>query len=186
MLSKFFVVGQIFTCMSYCIFWISLFKKDKSNMLLWENISNVFAIIAFLLLGTYDGIKSTVYVIIRNTLGQVTDKKDKYIRTITFFIMLIVLLIMYSFKFEGISTICVGVYGISSLYGSIMCREQGFRIFEMIGSLFYNAFMFFSGNIAGTICETICFVMILSSYLKYKMRKEQLKLDGQKNILIQI
>ena len=38
----------------------------------------------------------------------------------------------------------------------------------MIGSVFYTLFMFFTNNIVGTICEIICFAVMLISYLKYK------------------
>lgn len=168
----FFILGQVFTLISYLIFWISRFLKNKNNILLWDNISRLVAIVAFLFLGTYDGIKNTLYVILRNTLGQITNKKKKNYKIITFLIMFILLILIYSFNFNGISTICVGICGILNLYGTIMCDEQGIRIFGMIGSSFYTAFMFFTGNIVGTICEIICFVVMLSSYLKYRNKKE--------------
>lgn len=69
----FFIFGQILTLISYLIFWYSRFKKDKKNILLLDNVSRIFAIVAFIFLGTYDGIKNTVFVILRNFLGQITD-----------------------------------------------------------------------------------------------------------------
>ena len=42
----------------------------------------------------------------------------------------------------------------------------------MIGSAFYAAFMFFTFNITGTICELICFIVMLISYLKYRNNEE--------------
>ena len=101
-------------------------------------------------------------------LGQVTNKKKQKYKTITFLLMQILIILMYSFNFIGISTICVGICGILNLYGTIMCNEQGIRIFGMIGSVFYTLFMFFTNNIVGTICEIICFAVMLISYLKYK------------------
>lgn len=128
MWSTFFILGQLLTLVSYLIFWISRFLKSKNNILLLDNISRLFAIIAFIFLGTYDGIKNTLYVILRNVLGQVTNN------------------------------------------GTIMCNEQGIRIFGMIGSVFYTLFIFFTNNIVGTICEIICFAVMLISYLKYNDR----------------
>lgn len=128
MWSTFFILGQLLTLVSYLIFWISRFLKSKNNILLLYNISRLFAIIAFIFLGTYDGIKNTLYVILRNVLGQVTNN------------------------------------------GTIMCNEQGIRIFGMIGSVFYTLFIFFTNNIVGTICEIICFAVMLISYLKYNDR----------------
>ncbi len=172
MITTFFVLGQILTLISYLIFWISRFFKEKKEILIGDNISRVVAIVAFLFLGTYDGIKNTVYVIIRNILGDIVNEKNKKYKIITFIVMLIILFIMYSFNFNGISTICVAICGVFNLYGVIMCNEQGIRIFGMIGSAFYAAFMFFTFNITGTICELICFIVMLISYLKYKNNEE--------------
>ena len=167
-MSKGFIVGQILTFISYLVFWISRFIKNKHKILLWDNVSRVFAIISFIFLGTYDGIKNTLYVILRNALGQFTDKKEKKYKLSVLFIMLILLVFIYSFDFQGISTICIAICGILNLYGVIMCNEQGIRLLGMIGSSFYMGFMIFTGNIVGFICEIICFIVMFTSYMKYK------------------
>ncbi len=168
MISIGFIVGQILTFISYLIFWISRFIKNKHKILLWDNISRVFAIISFIFLGTYDGIKNTLYVILRNVLGQFTNKKKKKYKLSALFIMFILLVLIYSFDFNGISTICVAICGLFNLYGVIMCNEQGIRLWGMIGSIFYMGFMIFTGNIVGFLCEIICFFVMLASYIKYK------------------
>ena len=94
MVSSFFIIGQILTFISYLIFWISRFIQNKNNILFWDNISRIFAIIAFIFLGTYDGIKNTLYVIIRNLLGQITYKKSRNYKIITLILMLLLLIFM--------------------------------------------------------------------------------------------
>ena len=168
MVSTFFIIGQLLTFISYLIFWVSRFMKEKNQILLCDNISRVFAIVAFIFLGTHDGVKNTLYVVLRNVLGQVTNHKNKKYKLVTLAMMLILLVVMYSFSFQGISTISIAICGVLNLYGVIMCNEQGLRIFGMIGSVFYAGFMLFSGNIIGTICEVICFFVMLISYMKYK------------------
>ena len=175
MISTGFIIGQILTLISYLIFWISRFIKSKHKILLWDNISRVFAIIAFIFLGTYDGIKNTLYVILRNLLGQFTNKKEKKHKLIALFIMLILLVLIYSFDFRGVSTICIAICGILNLYGVIMCNEQGIRFFGIIGSIFYMGFMIFTGNIVGFLCEAICFFVMIASYMKYKNKEVNLK-----------
>lgn len=164
----FFIVGQFLTFISYGIFWISRFFRKKKDILLLDNISRIFAIISFAFLGTYDGIKNTIYVILRNFLGQVTNTKNKMNRISIFILMLIILVLIYSINFNGISTICVAICGILNLYGVLMCNEQGIRIFGMLGSAFYMAFMIYTNNIVGSICESICFFVMIVSYIKYK------------------
>ena len=163
----FWFLGQLLILISYLIFWISRFMKEKNSILILDNISRIFAIIAFLFLKTYDGIKNTVYVILRNLLGQFTNVKSKKSKSIVFYTMLLVLILIYSFDFNGISTICIAICGIVNLYGVIMCNEQGIRICGMLGSFFYMAFMFFTYNITGLVCEIICFLVMFVSYFKY-------------------
>ena len=54
-MSVLFIIGQILTFISYLVFWISRFLKEKNKILALDNISRIFAIIAFIFLGTYDG-----------------------------------------------------------------------------------------------------------------------------------
>ena len=175
MISTFFIIGQILTFISYLIFWISRFIKDKHKILLFDNVSRIVAILAFIFLGTYDGIKNTIYVILRNILGQFTNEKKKKYKLITLFVMLTILVLIYCFDFHGISTIFIALSGIFNLYGVIMCDEQGIRFFGMLGSFFYMGFMLFTGNIVGFICEIICFFVIFASYMKYRNKKDDLK-----------
>ena len=102
--------------------------------------------------------------IVIDKAGEKTcNKSPGNYKIITFFILLMLLILIYSFNFNGISTICVGICGVLNLYGTIMCNEQGLRIFGIIGSSFYAAFMFFTGNIVGTLCEIICFAPFVFS-----------------------
>lgn len=66
------------------------------------------------------------------------------------------------------NTLTNHVCGILNLYGVLMCNEQGIRIFGMLGSVFYMAFMIYTNNIVGSICELICFFVMIVSYIKYK------------------
>ena len=169
--SIYFLLGQGLTLISYMVFWFSRFIKRKNNILLWDNVSRFLAIIAFVFLGTYDGIKNTIYVILRNVVGQITNNKSIKKKIVTFILMLILLITIYTINFNGISTISIAISGIFNLYGVIMCNEQGLRIFGMLGSAFYMIFMFVTGNIVGTICEVIGFFVLITSYFKYKRKK---------------
>lgn len=164
------IIGQFLTFLSYFAFWISRFKKNKENILLWDNISRVIAIAGFLFLGTFDGIKNTLFVFLRNYFGKVTIKKKTKYKLTTFFLLLLILIVMYALNYQGISTLFIAICGVINLYGVIMCNEQGIRVFGMIGSLFYTGFMIFTGNITGVICELFSFMVMLCSYIKYSKK----------------
>lgn len=168
MVINFWILGQFLTLISYIIFWISRFIKNKNNILLFDNISRIVGIISFACLGTYDGIKYTIFTILRNIMGQLTNEKMKNYKNITFLIMFAILVLINIFEFNGMATICILICGTLNLYAVIMCDEQGIRKLGMLGSVFYNLFMFITGNIAGVVCETICFCVMLASYIKYK------------------
>ena len=168
MVINFLIIGQILTLISYIIFWISRFIKNKNNILLYDNISRIVAIISFACLGTFEGIKYTIFTILRNIMGQLTNEKMKNYKNIIFLVMFVILVLMNICEICGIATICILICGTLNLYAVIMCDEQGIRMFGMLGSVFYNLFMFVTGNIAGVVCETICFCMMLASYIKYK------------------
>ena len=172
---NYIILGQVLTLISYLIFWISRFCKNKHKLLLWDNISRIAAIAAFFFLGTYDGIKNTLFVIVRNIMGQVTNKKSITTKLLTFIIMSLILIGMYYIGFNGITTILVGICGIFNLFGVIMCKEQGIRLFGLLGSSFYAAFLLLTNNITGFICEIICFFVILTSYLKYRDKSHMFK-----------
>lgn len=164
-------IGQVFTALSYIVFWVSRYKKEKKNMLLYDNISRVLTIVSFIFLNTYDGVKNTIYVIFRNIIGDKVKNESKKKKLVVFFVMLAVLFLVFGIGFNGIATIFITICAVFNLYGVIMCNEQGMRIFGMIGSMFYTLFMFASKNIMGGICEIVTFCIILGSYIKYKDKK---------------
>lgn len=165
---SFYITGQVLTFISYVVFWLSRYMKSKSNMLFYDNISRGIAIMSFLCLSTYDGIKNTIFVIIRNIVGQKITKQSKKIKAIAFFAMFICLCLLYITSFHKIATICVFICGLFNLYGVIMCDEQGIRLYGLIGGCFYALFLFFTKNYTGFVCELICFIVLFTSYMKYK------------------
>ena len=165
------IAGQILTFISYLIFWVTRYLKTKKSMLLGDNISRFFAIAAFICLGTYDGIKNTLFVIVRNIVGDKIAEKSKKTRLIAFMIMLFTLALLYTPNIFGVSTMCVFICGLFNLYGVIMCEEQGIRLFGLLGGGFYAMFLLFTGNYIGFICELICIIVLITSYCKYRKKK---------------
>ena len=84
-------------------------------MLLGDNISRFFAIIAFMCLGTYDGIKNTLFVIVSNVVGDKITEKSKKTRLIVFIVMLLALFLLYTTNIGKIATICVFICDVFNL-----------------------------------------------------------------------
>lgn len=165
-----YVVGQILTFISYLIFWISRYMKLKKNMLAYDNACRIIAILSFLCLQTYDGVKSTVFAMIINIFGNELSNSERKKKRKAFMILLLSLTCLYIASFSEIAPICLYVCGIFNLYGVIMCDAQGVRLFGLIGSGFYALFLLFTKNYTGFVCELICAIVMLTSYIKYKKK----------------
>ena len=162
-----YIIGQALTLISYIVFWVSRYMESKKNILLYDNISRCFAILAFICLKTFDGIKNTLFVIVRNVVGNKISKQPRKTKLSVFIVMIICLCLLYITSFNNVATICVFICGILNLYGVIMCDEQGIRLYGLIGSGFYAMFLLFTGNYTGFVCELICAVIMYTSYRKY-------------------
>lgn len=162
-----YIIGQVLTLISYIVFWVSRYMESKKNILLYDNISRCFAILAFICLKTFDGIKNTLFVIVRNVVGNKISKQSKKTKLSIFIVMLICLCLLYITSFNNVATICVFICGVLNLYGVIMCDEQGIRLYGLIGSGFYAMFLLFTSNYTGFVCELICAVIMYTSYRKY-------------------
>ena len=84
--------------------------------------------------------------------------------------------VMFLFDFSGISTIFIIICAFFNLFGVIFLDAQGVRLFGIIGSVFYNAFLFSIKNYAGSLCETICMLVMLISLLQYRKLNQKEKL----------
>lgn len=161
-------IGQLLTLLSYIIFWVSRFFKSKNSILILDSASRIFTIASFLCLGSMNGIQNTLFVLVRNYCGQKVNSKSTNVKRVTFVVLLMALSIMYTIFFEGVSTVILYICAILNLIGVILCEEQGLRLFGLGGSLFYAIFLFMIGNTVGFICEVICAVVLISSYLIYR------------------
>lgn len=172
------IVGQALICMRYIIFWVSCYMKTKKYMLVYDNISKFFVIAGFLCLGTYDGIKNTLFSFVRNIIGNKVTEKPKKSKLAIFIVMSIVLFLIYLTNISKISTICVFICGIFNLYGVVVCREQGIRICGLLGSGFYAMFLHLTGNYIGLICELVCAIVKFMSYCKYRKEADVLRFNS--------
>lgn len=164
------LIGQILTVISYLVYYISRFLKEKSNIILLGNISKIFTILSFIFLKSYDGIVSTIYSLVRDVCGRLLIKRDLIYKQLSFIVLTIVLVIISSFNFNGLSTLCVDTTMLLNTFGVLFLKPQGMRVMTMIGSLFYSAFQFSIGNIAGFICELGTLTVNFVSYMKYRKK----------------
>lgn len=166
-------LGQLLTLLSYTIFCVSRFFKNKDKMLIFDNISRVVTIISFICLGSFNGIQNTIFSFIRNYCGQKLINKTVNAKRVTFVISFMIMSIVYLVSFRGISTIVMFICAVFNLIGVILLDEQGMRLCGLVGSILYSMFLYLIGNNTGFICEIICALVLISSYLLYKNKSNK-------------
>ena len=163
------LLGQILTFVSYLVYWVSRFLPKKNKILIYDIFSRVIAIIGFLCLKTYSGIANSLFIIIgRNNLSRYVINKPFKIKLLAFILLLIDLLLLCFATNSGVATIFLLINSIINLYGCVMTSAQTMRILTMIGTIPYGFFMLYSYNMTGVVCEVICLLVNLISYLKYR------------------
>lgn len=157
------LIGQILTFISYAIFWISRFGKNKKNILIIDNCSRVFTIMSFVCLGSLNGIQNTIFSGIRNFIGQKVTDKYRYK---VYIVMVTILTCMYAISFNGFSTVLLYMCAFFNLIGVILLKEQGLRMCGMIGGIIYIGFQIAINNYVGAVCEFVGVVVTLVAYMK--------------------
>lgn len=164
-------MAGFFMVLSYAIFWASRFLSNKKAILNMDNLSRLVTIVSFLFLDSINGIQNTLFILFRNEVGKKVIDKPIKVKYSFFYVLLGILLLMYLFSFNGLSTICLAVCGVLNLIGTIFGDEQQLRLYGLVASLFYMAFLFLTGSLSGCLCEGITFLMIFLSWKKYNKVK---------------
>ena len=161
-----FIIGQILTAISYIVYYISRFKKDKKDMLLWDNISVFFTLLSFVFLKSYEGASGTLYSYVRNKVQSLV-KGNKKNERIGFWVLLIVLLVILGVHFNGLFTLFLFLTNLFNLVGVMFFNPQGIRLCGVIASVCYLSFQIILNNYVGIICEIITMVVTLLSFVIY-------------------
>lgn len=171
------IVSQSFIAIGYLIFFVSRFKNSKKNILMTDTISRICFIAGYCLFGSINSIEHTVYGILRNIVGQFLINKNKMNKILAFVLMTIILCVMYSLSFTGISTIMFMVSGMINLFASIFAKEQGIRLGTILAAICNITAFLLVGSFASIAGEILCGLIGILSYVKGIHYEKQNALD---------
>lgn len=160
--------GQLFIFLSYIVFWFALYCKSKKTVLKMTISSYLVAYLGFIFTYNLNGTINNTYGIIRSFVGVKMDNFETKKRIPVLVSMLTVLLLIYYFTYDGVSTLCLAVCGVLNLIGSLLGDAQWLRKLGLAGGVFYAMFLLFSGSVVGFVCELITDIVLLTSYIKYR------------------
>lgn len=164
------LISQIFIVIGYGVFFISRFRSSKKSILTTDTISRSCFIVGYYLFGSVNSIEHTIYGIIRNIIGQILIDKNKKHKIFGFVLMTIILCIMYSISFNGMSTIMFILSGMINLFVAIFAKEQGIRIGTILAAICNIIAFLLIGSYASIIGEALCGITGILSYIKGKVK----------------
>jgi hypothetical protein len=159
------IIAQSLILIGYIVFYIGLFKKNKKNILLTDNISRLFSIAGYIVFESLNSIEHTLYGMLRNYLGQRLIGKTNRVKTITFIIMIIILFTMYGLSFNGISTTMFILSAIINLTTAIFMNEQGIRLGKLFAAICNVIAFVIIGSYSSIIGESLCGIIGVISFI---------------------
>lgn len=159
-------ISQSFIFIGYFIFFVSRFGKNKKSILVTDNISRACFVAGYVFLRSANGIEHTMYGMVRNLVGQFLIEKKKRYKIIGFLIMTVLLCIMYSFSFNGISTIMLILSGLINLFMIIFATEQGIRLGTAFAAICNIISFLIIGSYMSVLGELLCIIVSVVSFVK--------------------
>lgn len=167
-----FYLSQAFIIVEYSVFLVSRYQKDKKNILIADNLSQISFILGYLFLRSANSVEHTIYGILRNIVGQKLLNSTRKTKIMYFIVMLILLCVMYGVTFSGCSTILFVISGIINLFAVIFLSEQGIRMGTALAALCNITAFLMLESYASILGEITCGMIGLMSFRKnYQMVK---------------
>lgn len=137
------------------VIWItSVLKKDKSNILIYQGIANLFMALQFFLLGVYTPAALDFTMSVRSFIYRGYTKNDKSIPMVWLFIFSLVVLIIAIVTWNGLLALIPIINTLMYIVTSWMKETKWLRMFFVIAAmlwLYYNfnvgAYVMVVGNI---------------------------------------
>ncbi len=168
------VIGYIFTVLSYLVFFISRFCKEKKNLLFLDILSKVLIMISLFFLNSITGMFIMGFLIIILILAKIkeTHQFNKYLTISLFIFFCIVYLINMILTFEGILSILVTIVAYIVLISIWWCNPQQIRLLGLVDCIFYLFYQLSIRNYAGLL-EIFSIISNILSYVKYRKNQKE-------------
>ena len=167
--------AQGLVTIGYLIFFISRFRKNKKSILMTDNISRICFIVGYFLFNSINSVEHTIYGMARNIIGQALITSKRFYKILGFLIMLIILCIIYSLSFNGVSTIMFMLSGLINLFAIVFATEQGIRLGTVIAAICNIIAFLIIGSHASVVGELLCGIAGILSFIK----ENKICLDGE-------
>lgn len=175
--------AQVFTILGMCFGILSYQGKTQKQIILFQHITNVFAMIGYFLLGGFVGAMLCLLAIFRNFIFSL-NVKHKWAHSnwwLVFFVLTYFLSYFCSFKFFGKEPTNFNYFveilpAIGSCAHAVAFKSTNaklVRLISLIASPFWLTYNILVFSIGGMINESFIIVSIIIGYFRLDKRKKQ-------------
>ena len=173
-----YMLSQVFTVIMYIFLALTYYAKDRKKVLIFNILSLIAILIAYILLNAWTGTAMTVVAILRNIIFLVDEKENRKSSKITkkdIIILLILYIILICFAIATYD----GFLSLFSVFATAICNfsvwQKDVKIYKLLGIpvevcwITYNIYIM---SVMGIILETIMLICAIVGYLlEIKKRK---------------
>ncbi len=162
-------IAQIFGIMAIACIVISLQFKKKTKMMFMQMIANVFYAIQYFVLHAYTAVATSLVTVLRCILFNKYDKSRKKIPKRLSLLLIVIVLIIGIFSFDGYLSLIPIITSISYIVGASIKNAKIYKIVFGICSFLWLYYNFKVGALVstlGNIFEIISTIIALSRYKK--------------------
>ena len=161
------ILAQVIGGIGILIWIVSIQRKNKSDILIYQGIANIFIAIQYFILGVYTPALIDVSTSARSFIFSGYSKKDKSIPIIWLFIFLLITIFFGIVSWSGflalIPIINTGMYVISTW----LKDTKWLRIFYVVAALFFIYYNFSVGAYIMLVGNSFEVISGIYSIIKY-------------------
>ena len=166
-----YILSQVFTIIMYALLALTYYAKDRKKVLIFNILSLIAILIAYILLKAWTGTAMTIVALIRNAIFLVDEDKGKTSNKITkrdIIILVILYVVLIGFAIATYD----GFLSLFSVFATAICNfsvwQKDVKIYKLLGIpvevfwLIYNTYIM---SIMGIILESIMLICAITGYL---------------------
>lgn len=172
MFTKIYIISQIITVIYYGFLCTSFLLKNRKKILFANLLAHIGQTTAMILLNGYTGAAMGGVMALRDVTFFFQDgkEKNKNIDFIIFVVSNLLIIILTIFTYNGLLSLLSVIASIISTYALYQKNVQNYKLFGIIGSLFWLSYNIFIFSIIGMILETVLLIFSVVGYIKDKKK----------------
>ena len=166
-------IAQIFGILAIACAVISLQFKKKTKMMFLQMVANVFYAIQYLVLHAYTAVATSLVTVLRCILFNKYDKARKKIPKKLSWFLIVIVLIIGVFSYDGYLSLIPLVTSISYIVGASIKSAKTYKIVFGICAVLWFYYNFKVGAFISTLGNIFEIISTIIALLRYKKKSKK-------------